>query len=1209
MVTTIESSPAAAADANATRFDPPPAAAVLAMRVELARIAATGGPIFVGPWLSEVGYEILYWVPFLRWALIEAGIAPDRVTVISRGSVKSWYRGLAANYIDIFDRLTPDEFRVLNEARWDETGVQKHMTFSAFDRLILEKLGVPAEAVVLHPAVMYNLLDEYWTGTAGFSRFTDHVVLKRMKPPEHKVLLRLPENFTAVKFYSRPSLPLNDENLAFVERYTLDLAERGPVVFMNTNMAVDDHRDFVPPKHPNIVRIQSQLKPETNLLVQSAIVGRAREVHCTYGGFAYLPLCYGVPAIGVFSHDRHFMKIHGRAAYLLASKTKTPLSVVHAAPLHEGALTAARRVKRIRRSLDRSEQERAEAVLAMEAQTVRTAEAETQRTAAALEAERLAGQLAETQASQAAAAHTSAQLAQLTDKVRVKDELTSVLHAKLAQAREIVAQSRAEIIELRARLKQAAALEAERVDGWSPKAQASAADVSARLALLTEKLRAKGEQAVQLQEKLIQGRDIQAQSRAETATLRAQLKQAEEERRKLLAAAEKAAVIADRKETAFAAKLSSTNAKVAASNAKVTAAKVKAAGSNAKLDAAKLDLASFRARIAEQDARHTAIKAELKNLSARTKQAEIDLSRANKAMAAGSVAWTEEAIEAWRDRHASAAALPSDSNDAWLATLGGEMPTLASDQKPATAEAVTVSLLRTAMGTEPASRDLAAAVGKQEARTAWASAADLMRAGDIPAALGMFWSAIPFAPGDAGLWAALARVARLAGQPALADAASLRAVSLGPTSGQAHATRAEVLIALGRDGPAAAHVAVAVELGGDSARTATRVLAQCLEAETAEGRTGPFDIAAPLRAVAARGDGDAVVASLTRALSDTRDPRLQTMLIDAALAAPDGKKAGRSKKANHLPLALISQVQRSGGTLLAQLFDGHPRLEVHPHEMHIGFPNKWDWPELDLSAAPAVWLNQLFETPLTAFLVKGYAKSDGNVHALEERHPFTFSVKRLAKSFVRLAKDAKTQRAVEDAYMTAFFDAWDDAKTPHAEWVVAFCPRVIMVPDSVRRFYADYTDGALISCIRNPISWFVSSSRHTAEYASLDQALPLWMESTRAALELKQAGARIELLTYDGLVSDTESVMKRACGTLGVDFDPILLKPTYARAPILPNSSFAIAEHGVHKRSLDQHDLLSAEDLATLTKVAMPLYDEARRIIEAKTPAAKRSRA
>ena len=35
------------------------------------------------------------------------------------------------------------------------------------------------------------------------------------------------------------------------------------------------------------------------------------------------------------------------------------------------------------------------------------------------------------------------------------------------------------------------------------------------------------------------------------------------------------------------------------------------------------------------------------------------------------------------------------------------------------------------------------------------------------------------------------------------------------------------------------------------------------------------------------------------------------------------------------PLVLISQVQRSGGTLLSQLFDMHPQCHAHPDELAV----------------------------------------------------------------------------------------------------------------------------------------------------------------------------------------------------------------------------------------------------------------------------------
>ena len=38
-----------------------------ALQDDLAAMVARGAPIVAGPWVGEVGFELLYWVPFLRW--------------------------------------------------------------------------------------------------------------------------------------------------------------------------------------------------------------------------------------------------------------------------------------------------------------------------------------------------------------------------------------------------------------------------------------------------------------------------------------------------------------------------------------------------------------------------------------------------------------------------------------------------------------------------------------------------------------------------------------------------------------------------------------------------------------------------------------------------------------------------------------------------------------------------------------------------------------------------------------------------------------------------------------------------------------------------------------------------------------------------------------------------------------------------------------
>ena len=51
--------------------------------------------IVAGPWLGEVGFELLYWVPFLRWFAERFHVAPERLLVVSRGGTASWYRPFA----------------------------------------------------------------------------------------------------------------------------------------------------------------------------------------------------------------------------------------------------------------------------------------------------------------------------------------------------------------------------------------------------------------------------------------------------------------------------------------------------------------------------------------------------------------------------------------------------------------------------------------------------------------------------------------------------------------------------------------------------------------------------------------------------------------------------------------------------------------------------------------------------------------------------------------------------------------------------------------------------------------------------------------------------------------------------------------------------------------------------------------------------------
>lgn len=278
-------------------------------------LGRSGKPIILGPWLSETGFELLYWIPFLAWARAYGNFDPDRLIVVSRGGASSWYRHITPHYEEIFSFMTPDEFRIANERRIvEQGGRQKHVEVTSFDREILARVQAKrglSGAELLHPSQMYQLYDNFWlqrtpvTLIEAFSVFTPLPA-----PPASGILAQLPEQYVAAKFYGNVALPPTPENRQFVTSYLADLASRVDVVLLNTSQRFDDHDDFPPSLRGRLHSIEHLMTPENNLALQTEVIRGARGFVGTYGGFSYLaPLC-GTNTLAFYSHASGFRFDH-----------------------------------------------------------------------------------------------------------------------------------------------------------------------------------------------------------------------------------------------------------------------------------------------------------------------------------------------------------------------------------------------------------------------------------------------------------------------------------------------------------------------------------------------------------------------------------------------------------------------------------------------------------------------------------------------------------------------------------------------------------------------------------------------------------------------------------------------------------------------------------------------------------------------------------
>jgi hypothetical protein len=277
---------------------------------EIEAMVARGRLLVAGPWFSEVGFETLYWIPFLHWVKAAYRLDADRIVAVSRGGVSGWYADVAGRYVEIWDEIDPAEFARRNAQR-DTT---KQYEMGALDRDVLDavarRIGT-REFDVIHPALMYRLFTLYWSGQRGMGFVDTHT---RYVPQQAREVIDpslLPREYVAVKFYAARSLPDTPQTRASLQSIVQSLAERVPVVLLDTGLVLeDDHADYAltdgrihlrqSSGGQAVISARSWMTPQNNLAVQTQIVAGARAFIGTCGSIAWLAPRLGVDTSALY---------------------------------------------------------------------------------------------------------------------------------------------------------------------------------------------------------------------------------------------------------------------------------------------------------------------------------------------------------------------------------------------------------------------------------------------------------------------------------------------------------------------------------------------------------------------------------------------------------------------------------------------------------------------------------------------------------------------------------------------------------------------------------------------------------------------------------------------------------------------------------------------------------------------------------------------
>jgi hypothetical protein len=255
------------------------------VKIALEEIQQGTAPVFVGPWVDDVGNELLYWIPFVRWVSATYGLPPERLIVISRGKVGEWYGSLAHRSLDSRTLFSPSELdhwarRTVPQSELDP----KQAVIPPFDHEIIERASRAfdlSDYQILHPLMFFRILRRLQKDRA-LGQLSDVLRHASLDAGAARKVDRLPKSFVAVSTAFTEALPDTPENQSFLADMLMGVATHDDVVLVDyppTSVTV--------PASSRVHRLESATD-DNSLEIQTGAISQARAFVGSHGALATL---------------------------------------------------------------------------------------------------------------------------------------------------------------------------------------------------------------------------------------------------------------------------------------------------------------------------------------------------------------------------------------------------------------------------------------------------------------------------------------------------------------------------------------------------------------------------------------------------------------------------------------------------------------------------------------------------------------------------------------------------------------------------------------------------------------------------------------------------------------------------------------------------------------------------------------------------------
>lgn len=270
------------------------------------RLAKSRGPIAVGPFYSEVGYELIYWYPYINWLLSD--VEMDRVHFVGRGQLSRVFFKTAHHHC-LVEKLGRAEYMKIIEMNSKSFSASlKQKAINDIDAELIQsmagdvKISINARELFRHYKKFYQ--EYFGRRFLGSTENYDFLDGKRFKDSDGSVV---------VKLYNSSASSLNE---AKVERLFKVIQQRHPKAKIRILVSnqYDDHEQFIGSGAVGREIELLKVPDVANLEFQADVLATAGHFYTNYGGMSYLGPMLGVNTTAIADNphfwysNAHFMK-------------------------------------------------------------------------------------------------------------------------------------------------------------------------------------------------------------------------------------------------------------------------------------------------------------------------------------------------------------------------------------------------------------------------------------------------------------------------------------------------------------------------------------------------------------------------------------------------------------------------------------------------------------------------------------------------------------------------------------------------------------------------------------------------------------------------------------------------------------------------------------------------------------------------------------